>query len=574
MYDNFCNVFKLPQSELMEIHTGGINMGSSLLRQVIPSPIVDMESCFLDELTNIVGHQNIAFDESTKAHFSRSSLPKTTLPKVVVCPDTAEKIALILKVCNFWRQKVHVISTGNNWGYTDACAPSNESVIIHLKQINKILDYNEKFGYIVVQPGVTQGQVREFLQAKKSTWAIDVTGAGPNTSLIGNISERGFGHGSMGDRFSNSLNYEVVLPNGEIIKTGFGEFENSESQDLNKFGLGPSIDGLFSQSNFGIITKMTIWLEPKAEVFKGIFFALKDDADIYEAIEVLRPLKLDGTIQTNVHIGNDLRVLAMNHCSPTINETSCEALTAEQRKSLQQLNAIGAWNASMGVSGDKNQVKANIKKIKSRLKKIKGLKKIVILDEKQINSLTKFCEKFTYFDFFKKNIQLLKKAKQGFELLSGTPPENSIQGCLWRTVVSEGKLISNDPLSYNAGFIWVSPILPMGAYHLKRFNDLAKAIFAKYNFDFLDTLTMINKRSLSSVLTICYNKIDKNECNAALKCHDELISMMLNNGYPPYRAGNLAFSKLNERNTAQQSLLKKIKNLVDPENILSPGKYI
>jgi len=533
-----------------------------------------MESTFLGELTKIVGPESIAFDDLTKAYFSRSSLPKSTIPKVVVFPKTTTQIADILKICNNWVQKVHVISTGNNWGYTDACAPSNESVIIHLKNMNQILDYNEKFGYLVVQPGVTQGQVREFLQTRKSNWATDVTGAGPDTSLIGNISERGFGHGSMGDRFSNSLNYEVVLPNGEIIKTGFGEFENSESQDLNKFGLGPSIDGLFSQSNLGIITKMTVWLEPKAEVFKGVFFALQEDSDIYEAIEVLRPLKLDGTIQTNVHIGNDLRVLAMNHSSPTIDETTCKALTLDQRKKLQQLNAIGAWNGSMGVSGDKNQVKANIKKIMSRLKTIKGLKKIIVLDENQINSLTKICEKFTYFDFFKRNVRLLKKAKQGFELLTGTPPENSIQGCLWRTVDAPTEPTSNNPLNYNAGFIWVSPILPMGAFHLQKFNDLAKSIFAKYNFDFLDTLTMINKRSLSSVLTICYNKKDKNECIAAQKCHDELISMMLKNGYPPYRAGNLAFSKLNERNTAQQSFLKEIKKLVDPENILSPGKYI
>ena len=213
-------------------------MVSSILSQETINPIAIMESTFLGELTKIVGPESIAFDDLTKAYFSRSSLPKSTIPKVVVFPKTTTQIADILKICNNWVQKVHVISTGNNWGYTDACAPSNESVIIHLKNMNQILDYNEKFGYLVVQPGVTQGQVREFLQTRKSNWATDVTGAGPDTSLIGNISERGFGHGSMGDRFSNSLNYEVVLPNGEIIKTGFGEFENSESQDLNKFEIG------------------------------------------------------------------------------------------------------------------------------------------------------------------------------------------------------------------------------------------------------------------------------------------------------------------------------------------------
>jgi 4-cresol dehydrogenase (hydroxylating) len=47
----------------------------------------------------------------------------------------------------------------------------------------------------------------------------------------------------------------VVLANGDLVRTGMGAMPNAKTWPIFKFGLGPDVDGLFSQSNFGIVTK-------------------------------------------------------------------------------------------------------------------------------------------------------------------------------------------------------------------------------------------------------------------------------------------------------------------------------
>ena len=60
---------------------------------------------------------------------------------------------------------------------------------------------------------------------------------------------------------------EVVLPNGELMRTGMGAMPGNRSWNLYKRGLGPTPDQLFMQSNFGIVTKMGVWLMPSPECY-------------------------------------------------------------------------------------------------------------------------------------------------------------------------------------------------------------------------------------------------------------------------------------------------------------------
>lgn len=69
---------------------------------------------------------------------------------------------------------------------------------------------------------------------------------------------------------------EVILPNGELLRTGMGAMPQPKSPGKNvqsldedpgnkcwqlfPYGFGPYNDGLFSQSNLGIVTKIGIWV--------------------------------------------------------------------------------------------------------------------------------------------------------------------------------------------------------------------------------------------------------------------------------------------------------------------------
>ncbi|MDD0857744.1 hypothetical protein NHF46_08275 [Arthrobacter alpinus] len=90
---------------------------------------------------------------------------------------------------------------------------------------------------------------------------------------------------------------EVVLASGDVVRTGLGAMTNSPMWQRHKRGFGPSLDSLFMQSNFGIVSKMGVWLMPEPEVFATGSIICHNDEDIAPLIDALRPLVLDGTIQ-------------------------------------------------------------------------------------------------------------------------------------------------------------------------------------------------------------------------------------------------------------------------------------
>ena len=60
---------------------------------------------------------------------------------------------------------------------------------------------------------------------------------------------------------------EAVTPEGDVIRTGNGAVPGSDTWQDFRYGVGPLVDGLFTQSNFGIVTKMGLWLMPLPETF-------------------------------------------------------------------------------------------------------------------------------------------------------------------------------------------------------------------------------------------------------------------------------------------------------------------
>ena len=68
---------------------------------------------------------------------------------------------------------------------------------------------------------------------------------------MGNALERGIGY-TPSATTTPCIGMEVVLPDGDLLRTGMGAMSNSASWQLYKPGFGPSVDGLFAQSNLGV----------------------------------------------------------------------------------------------------------------------------------------------------------------------------------------------------------------------------------------------------------------------------------------------------------------------------------
>ncbi|WP_447411569.1 hypothetical protein, partial [Clostridium perfringens] len=85
---------------------------------------------------------------------------------------------------------------------------------------------------------------------------------------IGNATERGIGYGPMSERFEALCGIEVLLADGTLVRTGTGSMTGSTTWHESKYGFGPALDGIFTQSNFGIVTKAGVWLNPEPPAFR------------------------------------------------------------------------------------------------------------------------------------------------------------------------------------------------------------------------------------------------------------------------------------------------------------------
>ncbi|MFX6915150.1 FAD-binding protein, partial [Acinetobacter baumannii] len=76
-------------------------------------------------------------------------------------------------------------------------------------------------GYALVEPGVSYFDLYRHIQEKGYKLWLDVPDPGWG-SVVGNALERGVGYTPYGDHFMMQCGMEVVLANGEMVRTGMG----------------------------------------------------------------------------------------------------------------------------------------------------------------------------------------------------------------------------------------------------------------------------------------------------------------------------------------------------------------
>jgi 4-cresol dehydrogenase (hydroxylating) len=183
-----------------------------------------------------------------------------------VAPDTAEQVVELVKVANRYRIPIYPISTGKNLGYGGAAPALAGSVVLDLKRMNRVIEIDERHGYVVVEPGVSYFDLYNHIQEKGLKLWIDCPSPGWG-SVLGNALDGGVGVtlAPYRNHFEAQCGIEVVLPNGTLLRTGMGALPGAKTWQQFKPGFGPRIDGLFKQSNYGVVTKMGLWLMPPPE---------------------------------------------------------------------------------------------------------------------------------------------------------------------------------------------------------------------------------------------------------------------------------------------------------------------
>jgi len=522
-----------------------------------------------EEWSALLGQYRARSDRATINLYSRTTLPDAPVPQGVLYPSSTSEVQEIVTISGKYQVSLYPISRGRNWGYGDACPVREGQVIVDMSRMNKILEVNQDLAYAVIESGVTQQQLYRHLEENYPGLMFDCTGSGPEASIVGNTLERGFGHTPYGDHFLYSCGMEVVLGDGRIVKTGFGHYKHARANHVFKWGIGPYLDGLFTQSNYGIVTRMGVWLMPKPQCIRMFYLSLPTDDALPDIVEALRPLRLQGVIKSIVHIGNDLRVLSSFQKYPWEESGGHTPLAEDLRRNLRLKNRIGAWNISGAVYGTHRQVRVYQSIIKKKMRHLGRVKFIGSNTVALAGLLANLIEKLSAGKGLLVKIRSLEKV---FGLLNGRPTEAFMYGALWRTSAHK-EIGSLDPLENMAGLLWISPILPSTGEAAMELMDTVNPIFYKYSFEPLVTVSFITERAMVSVMSICYNKENPEETRNARDCYAQLFETLIKTGFVPYRSSIHSMHALDQDSQVFWDITREIKQVLDPGGIIAPGRY-
>lgn len=517
-----------------------------------------------------LGDKNVETDGAVLDRYARTTQDHGTRPLCILYPHSTADVQAIVRIASDRGVVVYPISRGKNWGYGDACAPTPGAAIVDFSRMARILEVNARLGYAVIEPGVSQGQLCEYLRENHPDLSADCTGAGPDASLTGNTLDRGFGHTRYGDHFLTTCGMEIVLADGRVLDTGFGHYANARAGRVYRYGVGPFLDGLFAQSNFGIVTKIGLWLMPKPEAFCFFFIKVVSHDNLFPLIERLRPLRMSGVLQSAVHIGNDLRVLSGTRRYPWKEVDFKTPLPEDVRRAMCRASGIGAWNVGGGLTGPAAHVRAS----KRILRKAVGdLGKAIFVDDPKL-ALGEFAARcLNAVGLGSRLRRQLEALRPNYGLLKGIPTPEPLLGAQWRLrrVLATA---AHDPLDSGCGLMWISPVLPATGDDAATLLGIAGPIFEQYGFELLLTFTLINERAMIAIMNVAFDKSVHDEEARAIACYDALVDAVIAAGYLPYRVGPRGMAKLRQGHDVFWDVAGRLKEAVDPKDIIARGRYV
>ena len=204
-------------------------------------------------------------------HFSYiKDQPNELIPSAAVGPNSVEQVQAVVRTANQFKIPLYAISTGKNFAYGGPAPNVRGSVTVDLKRMNRVLEVDDRRYFALVEPGVSYIDLYRYIQERGLKVWIDTPDPGWG-SLIGNALDHGIGYtmGFYRDHFGAHCGMEVVLPNGEVMRTGMGALPAAKTWTDYKHGYGPDPAGLFGQGNFGIVTKMGFHLMPQPEHWRN-----------------------------------------------------------------------------------------------------------------------------------------------------------------------------------------------------------------------------------------------------------------------------------------------------------------
>ncbi len=516
-----------------------------------------------NQLENSIDKKRIILDfNKIKDNYLVNTLHRdVSIPAVIQVLHKKE----LFNVLEFARENhcsVYPISTGHNWGYGCASPVTDHCILLDLSGMNQILAFDERFGIITIEPGVTQKQLYEFLEIHDYAYLTPTTGAGPNCSILGNILEHGIGLAPITDHADSVCAIEVILANGEVYSGCMPDTCTSLNK-LYKWSVGPNLDFLFLQSNFGIVTQISIRLFPRPQKIEVVTVLLNGSISdsVCESFNQIQQ-EIGSQHMSNISLMHLQRFLRFNHVAN-------ESFSFIDRCLLKKLHQY-SWLVFFAVYGSPKMIKVLKSIIKQKFSAL-HLNPIIISKPRYLiwDHIGNKCH-YGNSILLKNYFSFLQTALLAF---SGIPTEQGLKLVYQDSNPLKSTTVLNPSID-QCGIIWFSPLVPLDAVPLNQFWELATVVLEQYQRKPLISFTTISPYLFIASVPILYNKLDQEELKKAQACYEALLAHSIESGFHPYRLGVQSMpDHLPKRNFSYWSLVSQLKKTFDPENIISPGRY-
>lgn len=526
-----------------------------------------MSDTIFHAFVDIVGAEHVVVDPESLAAAERATFNTSARIPAIVRPADRGEVQRCVRAANEHGVQIYPISRGKNWGLGSRVPTSSGAVLLDLGRLDRIVDYDEKMAHVTVEPGVSFGQLTAFLAAHGARHFVSMTGSTLDSSVIGNTVERGDGVGPLGDRAAHVCALEVVLPTGEVVETGFARYAEARTARLYRWGVGPWLDGMFFQSNLGIVTRMTVWLTPVPAVMLAFRFAVHDGARLGGLVEATRALRLEGTVQSLVAIWNDYRVLSARMQYPWAHTGGTTPLHRGSLEALKRGVSEAAW---YGMGSVYTASPAQAEAARQRISELMGpAADALLFEEKRAGTLE---IRTTIVKGAADGFTVLGEAEALFEFLQGRPQQASLASAYFRKRTPPPAK-DRDPDRDRCGILWSCPVLPLAAEDCLVATALCERRMLADGFEPMLALLAQHDRTAYLVPILCFDRDLPGEDERAMACHDALLSELIAAGYPPYRLGVQSMHSLPAPTDDSLALIERLKRTLDPNDILAPGRY-
>lgn len=199
-----------------------------------------------------------------------------------IFPESKQDVLHVVEAANRFGVAIDPVSTGLNIGYGDYFPEARGQVVVDLRRMNRILEFNRDEGWIRIQPGVTQGDVAGFLKTHAPEYDFDLTYWLQESSVIGNSLERG--RTLLSEREKDLIGAELVLGSGQVLRTGFDPEQSSP------IGHGINLHPLIFQSNLGVVIEGVVKLRRVNPIARYHLIGFERVGDLVQTLLDIRSL--------------------------------------------------------------------------------------------------------------------------------------------------------------------------------------------------------------------------------------------------------------------------------------------